>query len=494
MEKISVTLTNRHAYIEEASDKAISALRNYWSYYTPGHYFSKAFQLYLREKARAVKEGREDEPIPGWDGKAYLFTNGYIPAGLFRASRKDAEQELNIRFQTTKEHPEVKPCLPGLPPATKEYNFQNECVDAMLKALPRGGGIVTAATGTGKTATCARFFAKLSYPCLFVVHRVQLLYQSQKEITRWTGKEAGIVGDSVFDPRDITIATVQTLKLHQDDPKFERWFKKVKIVVVDELHKQLNKKNFSLLNKLKPMARYGLTATLQLRKKPVRMKAWAFAGPVLYDFPITTAIKKDVVSKGKILQLSFPEEYHWTEKDYHREYDYEVIDNDLKQQAVRRQVLYLLSQGRYVLILAERLRHVEVLDGLFKDIKHRLAYGGIAKTRREQSQGMFEDGRIKLMIASGVFKDGINLKRVDAIIDMTEWPGKDDTLQKFGRGVRKHMDKDGLLYIDYATQEGRFRKTGVSRSNAWAHAGLPVQKVKVHSVKDALDAIKKEVK
>jgi superfamily II DNA or RNA helicase len=107
---------------------------------------------------------------------------------------------------------------------------------------------------------------------------------------------------------------------------------------------------------------------------------------------------------------------------------------------------------------------------------------------------MFEDGTIRLMIASGVFKDGINLKRVDTIIDMTEWPGKDDTLQKFGRGVRKHIDKDGLLYIDYATRGGRFRKTGVSRSNAWANAGLPVKKVKVHSVTDALDAVKKEVK
>jgi superfamily II DNA or RNA helicase len=494
VERISVTLTNRFAYITDASKESLLALRDYWSYYADGHHFAPAYKLYVREKARAIKEGRENDPIPGWDGKIRLFQKGRVAAGLFRASRKEAEKELGIRFKTTIERPVIKPFFKGLLPATEQYNFQNEAVAKMCSTLEKGGCIITAATGSGKTATTARFLSKLDYFCLFVVHRINLMYQSQKEIAQWVGKEVGVVGNSEFDPRDITVATVQTLKLHQDDPKFQAWFKQVKIVVVDELHKQMAKKNFSLLDKLKPLARYGLTATLQLSRKPVRMKAWAFAGPVGYSFPIEQATKQGVVSQGKVIQLVFPEDYDWSnEKDYQQEYDYEVIDNELKLNSVRKQVDLLLSNGRYVLILVERVRHVGVLHKLFKDTKHRLAYGGIKKSRREQSQDKFEDGSVRLMIANGVFKDGINLKRVDTIIDMTEWPSKDDTLQKFGRGVRKHQDKKSLLFIDYSTSSGRFRKAGVSRLRAWKAAGLPVTKVKVRSVTDALDTLKKEL-
>jgi superfamily II DNA or RNA helicase len=491
---VSVTLTNRHAYITDASDRALRKLEAYWSYYQPGYYFAPAYRLYLREKAIAIQEGREDEPIPGWDGKIRFFKQGKVPAGLFRATHRDVQKELGLKFCIEKDLPTPRELLDGIAPAANGYGHQNDCVEAMVRALPRGGGIITAATGTGKTATCARFFAKLNYPCLFVVHRVALLYQSQKEIAHWLQSEVGIVGDSEFDPRDVTVATIQTLKLHQADPKFEAWFNKVRIVVVDELHKQMAKKNFKLLDTLKPLARYGLTATLQLSKKQVRIRAWAFAGPVIYNFPIAEAIEKEVVDKGRVLQLMFEETYDWThDKDYYLEYDYEVINNELKLNTVRVITKLLIEKGRYVLIIAERLDHIRVLDAAFPDVKHRLAYGGIKKTRREKSQAMFEDGNIRLMIASGVFKDGVNLKRVDAIIDMTEYPSKDDTLQKFGRGVRKHQDKKGLLFIDFGTQRGRFRKAAMSRSRAWGAAGLPVRRVKVRSVQHALDLLKKEL-
>ena len=491
MERVYITLTNRFAYVTQASDEALLALRDYWAFYSDGYFHAPAYKLYIREKARAIKEKRPDDPIPGWDGKIRMFQRGRVASGLFRSSRKDAQEALNIKFKITYERPVIKPFLPGLPPAIEEYDFQNQCVDQMCKTLVKGGCTVTAATGSGKTATTGRFFAKLDYYCLFVVHRINLMYQSQKELAQWLRYEVGVVGNSEFNPKQVTVATVQTLKLHQDDPKFQWWFRNVKIVVVDELHKQMAKKNFSLLDKLRPLARYGLTATLQLKKKQVRMKAWAFAGPVCFNFPIAQATEQGVVTKGNVLQLAFEETYDWSnEKDYHQEYDHEVIDNEIKLRSVRKQVDYLVTKGRYVLILVERVRHVAVLDKLFQGVKHRLAYGGIKQKRREQSQGKFEDGSIRLLIANGVAKDGVNLKRVDVVIDMTEFPSKDDTMQKFGRGVRKHDEKESLLYIDYTTQTGRFRKAGVSRYRAWKQAGLPVRKVTVRSVTDAVDAVK----
>jgi superfamily II DNA or RNA helicase len=84
-------------------------------------------------------------------------------------------------------------------------------------------------------------------------------------------------------------------------------------------------------------------------------------------------------------------------------------------------------------------------------------------------------GKANLIIANQVFKKGINIKRVDLIIDCAQRSNKNDVLQKFGRGVRLHSDKKGLLYVDIATVP-QMEKQARSRYNALKSAKISVGK------------------
>lgn len=464
---VEITLTNKLAWVTKASDLSYEKLDRFWSYSVPGARFTTAFRH-------------------GWDGRIKMFKRGSVAAGLFRATRWDAEEELGIKFKVTRDLPSVACALKRGKPIDKKYLFQWEAVEAMCAAVKRGGGIILAATGGGKTKLCADFFGRYPYNCLFVVDQIDLLHQSKEEIQHWLGEEVGIVGEGIYETRRITVATIQTLRAHMHDREVLRWFKKIKIVVVDELHVQMGYRHFSVLDKISPVARFGLTATLQLKSKHVRLKAYAFAGPVLYQFPYSEARDKGIVASGRVLQFLLPELYPGRRRNYQDEVREEILENDLKATVCYRIVKWLIENKRCVLVLVDRVAHVQLLTEMFASIKHGVAYGPVSRSIRDKAKRDFEAGKLHLLIANCVFKKGMNIKRVDAIVDMAEMKSKNDVQQKFGRGVRLHKNKAELLYIDIGTQTGRFAQAAVSRARALKKAGVKVITVQARGVTKVL--------
>ncbi|MDE2100626.1 MAG: DEAD/DEAH box helicase family protein [Patescibacteria group bacterium] len=488
--RVEVTLTNTHAVITRATDEQWAQLSDYWSFFAPNARWVPSYKLYLRTRKEAE---RENDPslIQGWDGMVRLLKNdGSLAAGVYRATKKEIKEKLGIRFSTTWDLPDIRIRQAKLYTGEEKYQYQYEAVKAMCENTAAGGGIILSATGTGKTKEASDYFYQHDYPSLFVVNRKTLMYQTKKELEYWLhGEEVGIVGDGVKQIRRVTVATVQTLQLYAHTREFEKWFDMIKIVFVDELHKQMAKSNFKLLNQIRPIARFGLTASLQMKKKAVRYKAWEYAGPVIYEFPYAEARDREVLAEGHVLQLRFPDSGLDYDGDWREEYLAEVVENETKLKACSLIARWLIESGRSVILLVNRQAHVAALRALFRDVKHRVAYGPVKQTRRAVALKKFEAGKIKLMIASSIFEEGINIKRVSAIIDLAEFRSKDSALQKFGRGVRLHLDKSNLVYIDIGTETGRYRKAAVSRQRALRAAGVPVTVVKVGTPKAAKSAV-----
>lgn len=412
--QVSVTLTNERAWLTDYPEGMYEKLQDHWSFYPQGYRWAPSHKLWLWKKIEADKKkartGQEYDinSLPGWNGKLKILKNGSLPAGFFRAVYRATEEELKLKFHITYDLPEVKPLLPGLPASDARYSYQDDCVGAMCKALKRGGGIVLSATGTGKTALTAKFFAKLPYSCLFVVDQLDLLYQTKKEIAMWLGEPVGMIGDSEFDLQRVTVATRQTLGRHLRDASYKRWFHSVQVQVVDELHEQMGKTNFDILESVKPLARYGLTATLQLSQKHIRAKAWMFAGPVIFEFPLSEGVDAGVLTEGKVLQLRFPEKAKWDKNDtYEEEYEGEVTKNIEKHEALRLIAGYMITKGRHVIAIADRIDHVEILSEVCDQIPHRLAYGKVKQELRAKHRRRFEKGKVSLIIASRVDRKSV---------------------------------------------------------------------------------------
>lgn len=281
--KIPVFLTNRTAVLQSSSYD-YDELIPFWSYSVPGFKYMK-------------------RRFPGWDGRKKLFKYGKLPSGLFLATRKEIEEKLKVRFQVTFNR--IRPRASERNPLVSDREYQNACALAMVEA-GKCGGLILSATASGKTYMTAIYGSMVRGPILFVVDQLDLLWQAKKEIQAALGEKIGFVGDSKFRPRRITIATVQTMHKRRRDPKFRNWTRDIEVVIVDEIHTQLNKRNFDVVANIQPRACFGLTATLQLSKKETRLRAWGLCGPVVFEFPVKRGMQENVLSKGVVIRCRVP--------------------------------------------------------------------------------------------------------------------------------------------------------------------------------------------
>lgn len=514
---VRVTLRNRTAVIH-ASGEEYDRLSDFWSFspkglwYMPAYKQTKIIKGQREVTAKQIERLKKRRPLPRarisflekelanldiklaglWDGKIRLMKNHVVSSGLFRATWKEAEETCRVKFLLKKDRYTLR-FKEGLPDAAEQYRHQNECTRKMKAAIPRGGGIVLAATRSGKTAITARLFSKVECDCLFVVDQLDLLYQQKKELEDWLHEKVGVVGDSVFQPERVTVATIQTLNLYVHDDRFQKWFRGVDVMVVDELHEQMAKRNFKVLETISPVAVFGLTATLQLRQKEVRMKAFAFAGPVIFEFPIKEGVKRKVLTKGYALQLLFRQ--NGAARDYREDLILQVVENDFKLQACEAVVQALIALDRHVVVLVDRVQHLQDVSDVLSCIPHETAYGKVKVDQRAEAKRLFEDEDIRLLVANKVFKKGITIKRIDAMIDMAEGKSKNDAVQKFGRGLGLCQGKNELIYVDFGTDGGRFGTAAASRRNALRKAGIDVTvNGDVATIRDVLNALSKFVR
>lgn len=465
--KVKVKLSNRTAFL--TSRYPYDVLVKHWSY-TPDSFVHmlrlrpwykkcKECGKYPNTKTNRKKHNDKDHDyVPIWDGRRKFLKQDMVPAGLFLATYKEIEKKEKIRFKILdrKEYPYQKRWTEWLESEGK-YKFQNDCVEQAYDKISKGeGGLILNATGSGKTRIAAMIASRFSCEILFVVDQLTLLRQAREEISKHLKEKVGYVGESKFILERVTVATIQTLALHINDMKFLRWFRRVKIEIIDEIHDQMNRSNFAVVRKANPLSVIGLTATLALSKKPVRLKAYSLTGPVLYKYPVKTGMEEGVLSKGICIQLVYKNSLHNIEGwDNVEAYNTRIVNNSERNHLITRLIRQNIRKGKYVIVGVERLKHLEEISERLKyvNIKHKVVSGsykgkGIKVSKRMRHKDRFEAGEIRCLVVNKVFKKGIDIKRVDVIINATGRPNQNDVLQFFGRGLRIHKDKKGLTYYD----------------------------------------------
>ncbi len=137
--------------------------------------------------------------------------------------------------------------------------------------------------------------------------------------------------------------------------------------------------------------------------------------------------------------------------------------------------------------------HLEEVSKKLKtlNVKHKVIAGtykgkGIKVSKRLERKQKFEDGKIRCLVVNKVMKKGIDIKRVDVIINAAGKPNTNDCIQIFGRGVRTHNDKTGLICFDIFDLDTRdkrrqkknwLHKASKRRIRAYKKVGLTVKQI-----------------
>ena len=165
-----------------------------------------------------------------------------------------------------------------LPPLRPE---QREAVAAWTAAGRRGQVVMP--TGTGKTEVAFAAMAETQVAALVVAPVRDLMYQWHRRILAAFGYDAGIVGDTTFNIRPVTVTTYDSAYLHMD--KMGAGFG---LLVFDEEHHLPGKcRREAAILSTAPM-RLGLTATPE-RSDGLHADLDWLIGPVAYRMPFQEA-------------------------------------------------------------------------------------------------------------------------------------------------------------------------------------------------------------
>lgn len=458
---VNVVLTNRTAAFPQVEHHTL--LRPFFSFRPPGYYFSPKYRFGI------------------WDGYIHMLRHGKVPSGLFLAQRARIEKEAKVRFSLVSrlQSPQFHKGYPSnIAQSIREY--QNSCVEAMQAA--RCGGLVLNATGTGKTFTAGAFFSKLQGHGCFVVDELTLLEQARRELTKVLGETVGQIGDQVFSPRRITVATIQTLHRHRFSKQFLAWSKLQQVMVIDEIHLALNRRNLDVVSTTQPLQVFGLTATLEIEKPEVAMRAMALAGPVIFSYSLREGVAEGVLAKGVVYQV--PVCANGKAAGYQSEYHRLISHSATRNQMVEDLVREGLKQKYRVVVLVERLAHLRLLQKRLTDIPHQVLCGAYSKEERIEAKDAMDRGELNLILATRVFSKGVDIRKVDVIIDATAGRSHNSVAQRYGRGVRTAKGKLGLIYLDLADAtpiggvKNRFESCSRSRRKALKELGIPVYQPK----------------
>jgi superfamily II DNA or RNA helicase len=212
----------------------------------------------------------------------------------------------------------------------------------------------------------------------------------------------------------------------------------------------LSKRSFDVVKNIEPRAVFGLTATLQLKKKPIRMMAYNLCGPVIFTYPISQGVEEGYLAPGIAVFVEFRNDQTGRSRNYHVEYDSAIAKNAARNNLIEGLARAGVAAGRSVIILVERIKHLKDLSYRFHDLPHNLIWGARPADQRIIDKNEFERSEVKLILATKVLKKGIDIRKVDMIIDGAALGSQNDAVQKFGRGVRTCDGKKGLLYFDIA--------------------------------------------
>ncbi len=401
-----------------------------------------------------------------WDGYVNFMRWSKVASGLFLLQKLKIERVLGVLQVADRR---VYPAFRPLTTTPGAWMHQSAAVRRMV-ANSNGGGLLIAATASGKTDLVGMYFQLLMGQGLFVVDELFLLEQSRVALAKVLGEEVGVVGKGLFEPKRITCATIQTLHKYRDDPRFLAWFKRVDVMVIDEVHVALNRRNLDVVELANPKAVFGLTATLQMEKIDVRMRAIELCGPPIFRYTILEGQRDNILSGGKVLSIPF--ESLW---QFGGDYQAAVVCNVRRNRLIQSVVEQGVQAGRIVATMVERRQHLSILHEQLRHINHRVLSGLVPADERKRIIQQMRSGQLPLLLASRVFFKGVDVPNLDMIVDATGAPNENGAIQRFGRGVRKAEGKQDLVYVDITDKIGTtLTDASTFRIGSWRKIGIPV--------------------
>ena len=316
-------------------------------------------------------------------------------------------------------------------------DYQEGVTDVIL---PHTEGIIRLDTAFGKSVISLKLIEETQLKTLIIVPRLNLLRQFKSDIKKFCNYECGIINGPIFDIKDVTVATIQTLK--------QRNLKEVKdkfgMVIADECHLYVGDKSNKVITSFNPLRLYGMTGTADRSDGQGEAIKFMF-GDIIVD--------RKLPSKSPHVEIIKSQTEVWGDT-YATIIDSQV-ENTARNDLIVNTILKECLNDRRIIVLTKRTIHCDklydLLPGTIKayKIKSKLK----AKEAREQDALLekFREGGKDFQVIIGTFgllSTGINIPALDTLIFAGDIKSSVLSVQSIGRIRRIFQGKKDPKIID----------------------------------------------
>jgi len=316
-------------------------------------------------------------------------------------------------------------------------------------------GILCAPTAFGKTVVAAWMISNRKANILVLVHRVQLLHQWRSRLASFLGlpeSEIGVIGGGKAKPTGrIDVAVIQSLNRQGEVQDLVANYGHV---VVDECHHLSAFRFEQVLKAVKAKYVLGLTATPTRRDghHPIIVMQ---CGPIRLNVAaksLERSFEHHVIPRYTAFRLT-------SEAPTIHNVNAGLVHDQVRNDMIVKDARKALEAGGKILLLTERVEHVELLAKHLQEHTRHLfvLHGRLPKRQCREVLERFAaltDGEPRLLIATGRFiGEGFDQATLDTLFLAMpfSWRG---TLQQYaGRLHRQHHAKHTVRIYDYVDAE-----------------------------------------
>jgi superfamily II DNA or RNA helicase len=341
-------------------------------------------------------------------------------------------------------------------------DYQGGAVDVLADRVQ---GCAVLPCGSGKTVIGAGLISRIGQPSLVLVHSLDLVEQWRGTIRDALGLEAAVIGAGQNETGPVTVGMVQTLEKWEPSALFELG-KDFGAVIVDECHHIPASTFRGILGAMSAQWRIGLTATPK-RADGLTPLLNLCIGPTVHTVSHEQLVKAGhlVVPRVEFVQTGCTA----PEAKNHGEMVGELVQDADRNRIIRDLAAKEAREGRTVLVLSGRVQHCLDLAAELRavGIGAEALTGQTGKEDRQATLDRFRAGELPVVCATQLADEGLDVPRLDRIILATPSRAEGRTVQRIGRAMRPHKDKEPPVLYDLVDSSPIARSQQYARRRAY---------------------------
>ena len=448
-----------------------------------------------------TKQIAKEQKVRGWQqmpDTVTLFDPRSLPRGFALQMRRILERHgIQIDWADRRVH---VPVWTGGWKTVQLRDYQEQACDR-IEAVQQG--IWQSPPASGKTVTVLEAIRRCGQRAVVIVNTSNIARQWVERSEQFLGYTPGVVGDGDFEVSDITIALQQTLWARRDELDDKGFWSMFGFVCLDECH-HLPAHTFRDTVQRFPAAwRIGVSGTPEMQQGTLP-EMQAILGHRFHVTPKKTLVDAGVLAKPRVDVIVTAFDFDYVPTHEHRpgtncevhgctasrhtrrhSNNYSammsaLVEDPTRNEQIAIKVVESLKQGRTVIVVSKRLKHLDALAAACgaKGAKLEQLYrfsGGESTEQRMQIAEVAMKGGVALFSTLG--DEALDIPRLDTVV--LAYPTRNTKLieQRVGRVERIHADKFEPLIIDvFDAEMGVLRRQFFERKrDVYDRDGLDVQ-------------------